>query len=134
MVLVVLRILNTSVLDFVVSVGWCVWIQGSFRVFAKLQVTASFIMCVCLSVSLSGWNNSASIGRILMKFHIWVFFKNLSRKFKFHYTPNRTTGTLHEDVWTFMISHLILVRMKNVSDKSCRENQNTHLCFVTFFF
>jgi len=29
--------------------------------------------------------------------------------------------------------HLILVRMNNVSDKSCRENQNTHLCLVNIF-
>ena len=24
--------------------------------------------------------------------------------------------------------------MRNVSDKSCRENQNTHLCSITLFF
>ena len=33
----------------------------------------------CLSV----WNNSAPTGRIFMKFYIWVFLENLSRKFKF---------------------------------------------------
>jgi len=33
-------------------------------------------------------------------------------------------GTLHEDVCTFMtVSCLILVRMRIVSDESCRENQ-----------
>jgi hypothetical protein len=37
------------------------------------------------------------------------------------------TGTLHEDLGTFMIvSHSVLLRMRNVSDKSFRENQNTH--------
>ena len=30
------------------------------------------------------------------------------------------------------ISHLILLRMRNVSDESCRENQNTLLCSITF--
>jgi len=30
------------------------------------------------------WNNLACIGWIFMKFDIEVFFKNLSRKFKFH--------------------------------------------------
>jgi len=42
-----------------------------------------------------------------MDFHeIWNFrgfFENLSRKFKFHYNMTRITGTLHEDVCTFMI-------------------------------
>jgi len=32
----------------------------------------------------SAWKNSAPTGRIFMKFYIWVFFENLSRKFKFH--------------------------------------------------
>jgi hypothetical protein len=27
-----------------------------------------------------------------------------------------------------------MLRMKNVSDKSCRENQNTHFVFNYFFF
>jgi hypothetical protein len=31
-------------------------------------------------------------------------------------------------------SRSVVVRMKNVSDKSCRENQNTHLCSVTYFW
>ena len=35
-------------------------------------------------------------------------------------------GTLHEDVCTFMRFRWILLRMINVSDKICRENQNTH--------
>jgi len=38
-------------------------------------------------------------------------------------------GTLNEDQYTFLIiSHSVVLRMKNVSGKSCRENQNTHLC------
>jgi hypothetical protein len=42
----------------------------------------------------------------------------------------RIMGTIHEDVRTFMIvSHRILLRMRNVSDKSCRENQNTYFMF-----
>jgi hypothetical protein len=44
------------------------------------------------------------------------------------------TGTLHEDQYTFMIiSHLFLLRMKNVSDKTCKENKNTILCSIMFF-
>jgi hypothetical protein len=47
----------------------------------------------------------------------------------------RITGTLHEDRCTFFItSHLILLRMRNVSEKYCRENQNTHFTFRNYFF
>jgi len=47
----------------------------------------------------------------------------------------RVMGTLHEDLSTFMIvCCLILVRMRNVLDESCRDNQNTHFIFSNFFF
>ena len=48
----------------------------------------SFVMSVyssyCLCFSLSAWNYSAPTGWIFVKFDIWVFFKNLSRKLKIH--------------------------------------------------
>jgi hypothetical protein len=45
----------------------------------------------------------------------------------------KITGTLHEDVFTFMtISCRILLRMRNVSNKSYKENQKTHFMFKTF--
>jgi hypothetical protein len=48
---------------------------------------------------------------------------------------DKVAGTLHEDVFTFLtISRLSLLRMKNVSDESCRENQNTHFMLINFFF
>ena len=47
----------------------------------------------------------------------------------------RITGTLREDRYTFMIiSRSVLLRMKNISDKICREDQNTHFVFSDFFF
>jgi len=43
-------------------------------------------------------------------------------------------GTLHEDQYTFfIISHSFLRRVRNVSDKSCRENQNTYVVCSNFF-
>jgi hypothetical protein len=43
-------------------------------------------------------------------------------------------GTLHEDQYTILIvSHSVLPRMRNVSDKSCRESKNTHFVFNNFF-
>ena len=38
----------------------------------------------------------------------------------------RITGTLPKDLHTIMITRAILRTMINVSDKSCRENQNTY--------
>jgi hypothetical protein len=47
---------------------------------------------------------------------------------------DKKTGTLHEDQHTFMIiSRSVLLRGRNVSDKSCTENQNTHFMFSKFF-
>jgi len=41
------------------------------------------------------------------------------------------TGTLHEDLWTFLIiSRSILLIMRNVSGKSFRENRKDVLCFM----
>jgi hypothetical protein len=43
-------------------------------------------------------------------------------------------GTLHEDLCTFtIISHRIFLRTRNISDKLCREGQNTHFIFHNFF-
>jgi hypothetical protein len=45
-------------------------------------------------------------------------------------------GNLHEDInintYKFVISLLFLLRMRNVSDKCRRENQNTHFTFNNF--
>jgi hypothetical protein len=65
-------------------------------------------------------------GQSFMKLNICVFFENISRKCKFRLNLTRITGTLHEDLCIFMIiSRRILLRVRNVSEKSCRENQNT---------
>ena len=43
--------------------------------------------------------------------------------------------TLQEVQYTFLIiSRSVLLRMKNVLDKSCRENDNTHFMLNNFFF
>ena len=45
----------------------------------------------------------------------------------------RIMGFLHEDQCMFLIlSHLVLHRMRNISDKSCRENENTLLYSIIF--
>jgi len=45
-----------------------------------------------------------------------------------------TTGTLHEDQYTFLITfRSFLLRMRNISDKYFGQNQNTHFVFNNFF-
>ena len=47
----------------------------------------------------------------------------------------RIPGTLHEDQYTFFnISHSVLLIIRNISDKICTENQNTHYILNNFFF
>jgi len=102
-----------------------------------LKATVSFVMPVSQSVRpsvrLSAWNNSAPIGQIFMKFDIRIFFKNLSRKFKFHSIRTNVTGTLHEDQYAFLIiCRSVLLRRKNYSDKVV-EKIKTHIsCSTTF--
>ena len=39
-------------------------------------------------------------------------------------------GTVHENLYAFfIISRSVLLRSTNVFDRSCTENQNTHLVF-----
>jgi hypothetical protein len=84
--------------------------------FIKLpQATISFVMSVRLSTHPSTMNNSTPTEEIFMKFYTWVFFENLSIKFKFHYNLTRIRGTLHEDQYTFwIISHSVVLRIRNV--------------------
>ena len=44
-------------------------------------------------------------------------------------------GCLREHEYTYLIiSRSVLLRMRNVSDKSCRGYQNTHFIYNNFFF
>ena len=103
--------------------------------FANLRkATISVVIPVCSSV----WNNSAPppppAGRIFMKFGIWIFFENMPSRFEFYSSITRIPRILHEDLCRFMIINCwIVLKMRNVSDKRCWENQNT-ISYWTFFF
>jgi len=86
---------------------------------------------ISLSVCPSTWNNLAATGWIFMIFDIWIILKICQKKIQVSLNLTRITGTLHEDQNTFLIiSCTILIRMRDVADKSCRENQTQNLCSV----
>jgi hypothetical protein len=115
-----LNLWNLLVMDY--------WISPPH--FRRVHRIVSFVMSLCPSA----WNNSVTTGRILMVFDIWTFFENLPGKFVFDWNPTRITEALHEDVFTFMtISRWIILRMRNLWIKSCRENQNTYFMFSNVF-
>jgi len=61
-------------------------------------------------------------------------FRKTVKKTEVSLKSEKKTGTLREDQYTFLIiSRSVLLRIRNVSDKSCRGNQNTHLIFSNFF-
>ena len=95
--------------------------------FAKLRkTTISFVVFVCPSVRPSvlpsTQNNSVSIRWSLIKCYTWTFFGNPFRKFNFYFNLTRITGTLREDILTFMVEFSsLLLRMRNISDKVLEE-------------
>jgi len=96
--------------------------------FAKLwKVIITFIVSVCPSA----WNDLALTGWIFMKFYIWVFFESLSRKFQVSLKADKNNWYF---IWRpiYIFDHILLsfiLRMRNVSDKNGRENQNTYRVF-----
>jgi hypothetical protein len=73
-------------------------------------------------------------GRIFIKFDLSILRKS-GEKIQISSKSDKSNGTLHEDQYTFLIvSRSLLLRMRNVLDKSCRGTQNTHFMFSNIFF
>ena len=88
----------------------------------------SFVMSVYLSVGMG------QVGTHRTDFHkMWcvsIFSKIHGKKFNFHENFIRIKGTLYEDLCTLtIISCSFFLRMRNILDKTCRENQNIHFIF-----
>ena len=65
----------------------------------------------------------------------YYFSKILLEKNQFSLNSDKEINTLHEDLRTLTIKYRsISLRIKNVSDKSCGENLNTHFLLSNFFF
>jgi hypothetical protein len=103
-------------------------LSGSF---AKLrQATVGFLV----SVRPYAWNSSGPTGRIVMKIYIWLFFENVWRKSKMWLKSDKKS-TFREDLCTFItVPRWAILKLRNVSDESCRENQNTHVVFNNLLF
>jgi hypothetical protein len=107
----------------------------NFRRVCKIVKRDYELRNVCPSVCLSAQNNSAPTWRIFMKLGIRGFFENLLTELKFRYNLKSIPGISHQDIRKLIIiSHRSFLRMKNISDKRCRKNQNIYFCYVILFF
>ena len=101
--------------------------------FVKLRnATISFVMCVCPSLRMeqlvSHWTDFHEI------WYLSIFRKSVEKIQVSLISNKNNSGTLLEDHYTFLIvSRSVLLRMKNVSDKRCRETRKTHFIFNNSF-
>ena len=108
-----------------------VWFQtnkflGAFAKFRKATV----------SFELSVWPHGTTRLRL-----DGFYFKKVTFEYFSKICPENSSfvrsnkNTLHEDQYIFLIViGSVLLRMRNFSDKRCRENQNTHFTFSILFF
>jgi hypothetical protein len=74
-----------------------------------------------------------------VKFDVSGFFKSVEKiqvslksdKNNGYFTCRRLYIYIY--IFFFIIPHSVLLRMRNVADKSCRENQDTHFKINNFF-
>jgi hypothetical protein len=105
--------------------------------FVKLRkAIVSFVVSVRLSLFVrpSAWNNSASIGTYFHEIWYLSIFRKSVGKIQVSFKCDENNGySTWRQIYFLIISRSILLRMRNVSVKSCRENQNTHFVFSNFF-
>jgi hypothetical protein len=94
-------------------------------------------MSVCLSVCPSV--RAEQLGSHWVDFneisYLCILRKICRKQRKIHKNLSIITGTLHEDQYTFfVISRSFLLTMRNVSNRSYIENQNTRFVFNNLFF
>ena len=111
-----------SVMSVCLILLWIVWIWNCNILLYFLVMLQNFEKW---PLGLSCWStwNMAPTGWNLMEFVTWEFFKAVSRKFKFYSKLRRVTSSLFEDPFTFMIYFWIPLRVRNISDECCREDE-----------
>jgi len=95
------------------------------------RLLASSCLSVCSAVRLHGTTRLSLDGFNDIRY-VRIFHKS-HEKIQVSLKSDKNKGILHEDQYTFLIiSRSVLLRMRNISDKSCRENQNIHFVFGNF--
>jgi len=98
----------------------------------------SVIWCICKTVKGDYYLHHVCLlgmTRLTIGIFSWHFLRGKSaEKIQVSLKSDKNNGTLLEDRYTFfIISRSVLLRMRNVSDESCRESQNTFYFQVTLF-
>ena len=113
----------------------CVSVCLSVCVCLSLSVCVCLSVSVCLSVCLSTSNDSVPTGQIFVKCYIWVFFWKSVKKMQLSLqSGNNHRYFMCRPMCFYDYISLNFLGITNVSDKSCRENQNTHFLSSIFFF
>jgi hypothetical protein len=103
------------------------WQIAKFR-----NTTISFVVSLCSSVVVEQLYNDR---KDFSKIWYFKFYRKSVKKLNFSLNFDKNNRTLHEGRYTFLnISYWIILRMRNLSHKICRENQNTHFVFSNFYF
>jgi len=111
------------------------WFQllGAFANCEK--ATTNFVAYVCMSAYQSTvWNNSVPTERIFMKFDMSIFGKSVEKIQVSLQSDKSNVYFIRRPINFLIISRSVVVRVKSVSDKFCRENQNTCFMSSNFFF
>jgi hypothetical protein len=108
-----------------------------FGAFAKWRkATVSFVMSVHLSICLSGrlsaWNNWVHWREFCETWYLSCW--KICLKSRVSLKSDNNNGTLHKDQYTLFIASHSVPRLRNVTDKSCTENQNIHFVSVNLFY
>jgi len=85
------------------------------RCIRKIAKNSYYLHHVFLSISLFTWSNMAATGNLILQYFLKICQEN-----------SHFIKIWPEDLCTYMIISLwILCRMRNISGRSCREDQNT---------
>jgi hypothetical protein len=90
-------------------------------------------MSVCQSVGLSVWKAHLQLDIIFTNVEIWIYFENLSRKWKFLYNRIKITCTLHRYQYKFR-SYLVQFFSEGGMFQSNVVQKNNIYILCSFFF
>jgi hypothetical protein len=138
----VYRLPSRLVLQYRVPLNWCILLSANIHVniqkrelaISKIAFLGNFAMLRKVTILFTMSVHMKRLDSHLTDFLGMYFFSKICWE-KLNWNKKRIRGTLHEDQYTFLItSRSVLKRKKNVSDRSCRESQNTYFMSKNVFF